>query len=741
MNRGPEERYRFDGFELDVARRLLSRDGRAVSIGPKPLDLLIALVENRGRILSKTELLDTVWQNQFVEENNLTVHIAALRKALGETRNDHRFIVTVPGKGYEFVAHVEDSLNGDLVVEHHKIERIVIEEFQEDSSAADQRRGLAGAASRWLLPRGVAIAALAGAIAMLGVGGLVSGERVRRSLWAAPVFVEHELRQLTTNGKVGAAALSPDGKLFAYTLDDLGRKSLWLGYVDGGNHVQLRAEAEAAFGAIAFSPDSSHLYYSIRDEKNPQFALYKIPSFGGAAEKVMEGVEDFSLSPDGKNVAVPRRGIDGSDDVLAVAALDGSGRHDVVSFPVRQSMNFGSVSWSPDSSRLALSVVRDGPAELDELAVIGVADGTVIRIPLENWRSVTKTTWLADMSGLIVTALDKDSYASVPQYRLVNVGLPGGETHRITNDRSNYGASWHNDAGVSLSLSADSSLLLGVEHRQMSNVWIAPADNLSQARQITFSSFGKYDGLWGLDWTPDGRLIYTTSDTESQFLASMKGDGSDQKPISVAGNIDSVLTVSNDGRYVLFHSNRGSNFDIWRADADGSDAVQLTFGGKAYQPAPSPDGRWVYYKSWLNGIGELRRVPIAGGESEAVTDKETSWVSFSPDGKYFAGTRITDRRRLAVFSAETNELLKEFEMPKSGTLVMGSRWTPDSLGVMYRDNDYGYWVQPIAGGEPARLNGLPNERLYNFSWSRDGKWLAFVRGQEIRDVVLLKQSK
>ena len=72
---------------------------------------------------------------------------------------------------------------------------------------------------------------------------------------------------------------------------------------------------------------------------------------------------------------------------------------------------------------------------------------------------------------------------------------------------------------------------------------------------------------------------------------------------------------------------------------------------------------------------------------------------------------------------------------------MGSRWTPDSTAVTYRDNNYGYWIQPIDGGEPHRLEGLPKEKFYNFAWSKDGKQFAFVRGQEIRDVVLFNNEK
>lgn len=214
-----------------------------------------------------------------------------------------------------------------------------------------------------------------------------------------------------------------------------------------------------------------------------------------------------------------------------------------------------------------------------------------------------------------------------------------------------------------ISFSDETKSLLTIEHRQLNNVWVAPSDNLGQAKQITFGSFGKYDGLWGLDWTPDGRIIFTNSSTETQHISAMSADGGDRKDLTSPGFVDSALSVSNDNRYVVFHSTRGgeTDSDIWRMDVDGGNLKQLTFEKKSFQPSVSPDSRYVYYKCWSSGIGELRRVPIDGGEPEILTDKETGWSTFSPDGRFFAATYHTDKRRLAIFSAATNQLIKQFD--------------------------------------------------------------------------------
>ncbi len=98
--------YEFGPFSLDAGRRLLLRDGEQVPLAPKVLETLLALIENRERVLSKDELLRHVWGDTSVEEGGLTRNISVLRKALGEKPEDHQYIVTMPALGYQFVAEV-----------------------------------------------------------------------------------------------------------------------------------------------------------------------------------------------------------------------------------------------------------------------------------------------------------------------------------------------------------------------------------------------------------------------------------------------------------------------------------------------------------------------------------------------------------------------------------------------------------------------------------------------------------
>lgn len=101
--------YEFGRFRLKVAERVLLREGEIVPLTPKVFDILLTLVENRGQVVSKEDLMRRVWPSTFVEEGNLTQNISLLRKALGESPGGVQFIETVPRRGYRFVADITES--------------------------------------------------------------------------------------------------------------------------------------------------------------------------------------------------------------------------------------------------------------------------------------------------------------------------------------------------------------------------------------------------------------------------------------------------------------------------------------------------------------------------------------------------------------------------------------------------------------------------------------------------------
>lgn len=133
MNEAQTHIYEFSGFRLDVAKRLLlRRDGERVPLTPKAFDTLLYLVEHSGTLLDKDELLRAVWTDTVVEENNLNQHISTLRRVLGEKRDEHRYILTVPGRGYRFIADVSTYANVD---EQKGVEHTLDQKQSESSNA------------------------------------------------------------------------------------------------------------------------------------------------------------------------------------------------------------------------------------------------------------------------------------------------------------------------------------------------------------------------------------------------------------------------------------------------------------------------------------------------------------------------------------------------------------------------------------------------------------------------------
>lgn len=174
MEQPTERVYEFGPFRLHPVRRLLLREGRAVALTGKVFDTLLVFVERRGRVLAKDELMAALWPETAVEENNLTQHVSMLRKALGERAGAHRYVVTVPGRGYTFVepvrevaAEVGESLFGgrDAGAEAGRPERVSLVETSAAPAAAAARGALR-------VPRPSAVLALCALLGVVAAAGL-----------------------------------------------------------------------------------------------------------------------------------------------------------------------------------------------------------------------------------------------------------------------------------------------------------------------------------------------------------------------------------------------------------------------------------------------------------------------------------------------------------------------------------------------------------------------------------------
>lgn len=548
-----------------------------------------------------------------------------------------------------------------------------------------------------------------------------------------PAFEDTRITKLTSTGKALNATLSPDGKYAVYVVNDAGQQSLWVRQVATSSNVQIVPPAEVGFHGATFSKDGNYIYYTRAERGNPISTTFQVPALGGSPRKILEDVDSpITFSPDGKRFAFLRGYPRESELALMVANADGSGEQKLA---VRKQPNvFIRAAWSPDGRSIACSAQNLEGGMHHQVVEVNAADGSERVIGSHRWGAIAGLGWLSDGSGLMLSAMDRLSGSN--QFQIYHLSYPDGEIRRVTNDLSNY-------AGVSLP--SDSGALLTAQTSAVSNLWVAPNGDSSRARQLTSGS-SKYDQT---AWTPDGRIVYVSDASGGADIYIMDSEGKNQKQLTADGGINVYPSVSPDGRYILFNSNRAGSvgtFNVWRMDIDGSNAKQLTNGEGEYWPVCTPDGKWVVFSSHRNTERpKTWKVPIDGGESVKITDKFTMLPVISPDGKtilcrYFDEQSISFPK-VALVSFDDGQVLKVLDIDVANYQPGQYRWSPDGKTIFYSATQAGVsnvWSVPVAGGSPKQVTDFKSDFMFNFDWSRDGKTLSCARGVGMTDVVLIK---
>jgi serine/threonine protein kinase len=542
------------------------------------------------------------------------------------------------------------------------------------------------------------------------------------------------IKRLTSHGKVLRAAISPDGSHFAYVKAEQGKRSLWLGQTSDGSSVPFQQQpSDVLPGTLIFSPDGKEIYYIGTTQGEAFSTLYRVSVGGGETYKVLDHIDSqLTFSPSGDQIAFIRvTDFAKRENALVIANLDGTDERLVAVRKWTERFTSSGPSWSPDGKTLAVGCITGDSGTADkQILAVRVSDGAISPLSREKWEGIYRLAWLPDRSGVIMVATDKPSTEMAQVWHLA---YPSGKVHRITRDLDQYDQS-------NLSLSADGRTLLVVQLRKVNSIWSAPVGRLQDARQLASGSPGSAAGVYGLEWAPDGRILYQVFEGDGTSIWSMAPDGSDAKQITSGSYIDRGFSLSADGGQLLFQSGRGGALEVWRSDLDGSRAVRLTTGGKNAQPHISPNGRWVIYTS-TREFNSIWRVSTDGGEPTRLTEAETMWPRFSPDGKLFACTyrpSLDKPWQLAVYASEGGLPLKLFDRPRTANFATGLRWTLDGQAITYRDWEDGVWRQPLTGEPSQRLPGLPKEKVYSYAWSPDGKYFAFTRGTESLDIVLIR---
>jgi len=544
-----------------------------------------------------------------------------------------------------------------------------------------------------------------------------------------PRFERVKLARITTEGNLKSVGVSPDGKYIAYSLLEDGKYSLWTKHLATGSRVQIVPPVEAnGMAPHFFSHDGSYVYYYQQGEQNPQGALFQVAVLGGGSKKILTNVQTTAaLSPDSSQIAFGRYVATAAQQYeLWLANADGSNQRRLTGFSEPEYFEGTGVAWSPDAKLLAVDYGSEEGGQHMTVATISAADGALKVITSERWAGIGRIAWYPDGSGVAVVAARIGETS--PQ--IWQVSYPGGAARRITNDLHSYGI-------FSLTLTADSRTLVALQEESTGNIWIADGDG-QHARAVTARK-GLMD--LGCEWTPDGRVVFSSNVGGTQRIWIMNADGSGQTPLTEGVDYSGSPRVSPDGRYVFFTSMRSKTFQIWRIDIDGSNPKQITEGTGVGYFSFTPDGKWILYNLWTPG---LWKVSIDGGKPEKILEAVARGADVSPDGKLLAydlDDPQTKRRQIVIIKFADNSPFKTLNRPVTASQW---RWAPDSRALIYNQTKgdvSNLWRQPLDDTPMVQITDFKSDRIRYLSYSRDGKNLAMSRGNVTRDAVLITDEK
>jgi len=621
--------YEFGPFRLEPAERRLSRNGDALVLTPKAFDTLHLLVRNHGHLVEKEELLSSLWPNTFVEEGSLSNNVFLLRKALGDSTENPKYIETVPGRGYRFIADIiangTDSASAPTGVA--MAPSLVVLSASATSPAASSSRKL----TAWLFAAG---------IICVGLAAFAYAKWRHR---AEPV----PLNGVPVTALAGWAdfpAISPDGTRVAFewtgeqdfTAFDLYVKTL-------GNETLLRLTHDPAVHlAPTWSPDGTQIAFQ---RVSKEGGIYVVPAQGGAVRKLRSTNASFdrsmhiSWSPDGKTIAFSDSPFPGGHKRLQLLSLG-----TLQSTPIEhddQCVEEVLPAFSPDGKQLAYACSLASRAGEFGLSVV-TAEGRAPRMIKETSGWLKGLEWQADGKALIFT----ENHTGETLLHELNMEN-GSVRDRAFRAKSAFSDDFSIRAG---------RLAYVVNSSVHQNLWRADLlhPNAPHVKLISTTR-----DQFCPRYSPDGRHITFASDRGGP--PEMWMSDSDGQNIVQLSNLRGLAlgspAWSPDSRRVAFDSRIKTPEGQIRADvyivdiAGGTPRKLITNTPGAFNPSWSHDSKWIYFVGGSDDAsgGRIYRVPPEGGKAEALTNALGYWPQESLDGQtlYFAeysGTIFTLHR-------------------------------------------------------------------------------------------------
>ncbi len=558
---------------------------------------------------------------------------------------------------------------------------------------------------------------------------------------AAP-FQNFGISQITKNGKSALAAISPDGKYILSEVSEAGKTSLWLRHVPTNSDTQVIAPADAIYKNLGFSPDGNYIYFR-KSESGVQdyWNLLRAPVLGGTPQVLVKDIDDGpTFSPDSKRIAFLRVNDPevGKYQVL-VANADGTAEKMLASGPASSFPS--NLAWSPNGQQIAALTLQVG----DQLSVIGlydVASGKQEKAASFASKLLSTQAWLPDGSGLLELYQDQSTGFSRDQIGLVS--LPSGQFSALTKDTNDY---------ITLTISADGKTVASVQQRTLRNFYVFPATGTGSS--LPSVSLPEDKDFTDFAWAPSGGFFLS----EDNNLVRVSPDGSD-KTIVISDVSTSGIDLCADGRTLVFSwvGQGGKNgFKIWRADADGSNAKQLSQGKVDWYPVCSPDSKMAYY--FDRSEAAIKRVPVDGSTQPELVPGSvipnsiiaSPSIGLSPDGKSLAfiaslgtGPSLGSvAQKIALLPLDAGPQPHVRLIDPDPRMSLGLALAPDGKNLVYMIRTNGVenlWMQPLDGSAGRQITNFPAETIANWQWSRDGKTLGMVRSHTESDVVLLRES-
>jgi len=738
---GVSLKVRFGAFEADRSAGKLFKAGIPIKLQPQPFRVLLLLAEHSGQVVTRDEIQRHVWgDSTFVDfERGINFSINQIRAALCDTAEQPRYIETLPRVGYRFIASV--TCDG-LTVPASNTAFPLGQDYQCPRADAQMAQSA-------MLPRQADTAArehlqswwkqqkLPAVVVISALVLLATGFAARRLLRSGSSSTPDDIRisRLTEGRSVADVAISPDGHYVVYALAEKGGQALWLRQVATGSDVRILT-AGAEFHGLTFSPDGNYIFLVRSDPNDPYFKyLFSMPVLGGAVRKLITDVDSpVSFSPDGEKFVYEHCTLTGNDIELKITNADGSGDHLLAMLRNGSSFLFQpGPSWSPDGQTIAVPVLHGGKLKSWVLDMVSTTDGSVREL-YSSPSDIGRPAWLSDGESLLVPHFDPTTHRS----QLWSISLSRGEARPFTKDLADY--------SFYLDITRDRRTAATIATRTLFHIWVAPARDLSQARQVTSDDLP----LFFIAEAFDGKLLTvgggSIREGQQGGLWIMNADGSQRARFT---DVQEAGWLTPCGRFVVFTSYEPGSVSLMRVDRDGTHSSKLA-SRNPWGPACSPDGKFVFYAT-VEQPHKIWKVPVEGGTAtkvdDALGDQLGDRLAISPDGKLLAyfytqyGRVPSEGWSLAVVPISGGPPVENFKM--SGDF-RDLRWSPDGKSLQYllkKNGATNVWEQPLTGAQPRQLTKFTSGDIFDFNWSADHTKLLMTRGSVSSDVILLSNLR